>query len=77
MGASPSRRRPPELGRSPCRALLRFRDLPGGEALPAHGEMGLQGAGKGLDAGSRPVGAVAKLEAATFVLKFGVDMFTA
>ena len=37
------RRRPPELGRSPCRALLGFRGLPGGEALPARGEMGLQG----------------------------------
>ena len=35
--------RPPELGRSPCRALLGCRGLPGGEALPAGGQVGLQG----------------------------------
>ena len=37
------RRRPPELGRSPCRALLGCHGLPGGEALPAGSQVGLQG----------------------------------
>ena len=41
--AGPSRRGPPELGRSPCRALLGFRGLPGGEALRTRGQVGLQG----------------------------------
>ena len=41
--ASAARRRPPELGRSPCRALLGCRGLPGGEALLARGQVGLRG----------------------------------